>query len=486
MAVSLCMIVRNERANLAACLGSVEGLVDEIVVIDTGSTDGTQQIAMEHGASVYDFPWCDDFSAARNESIRYAKGDWIFWLDADDRVVPGMRTRLSSLFRDLPSTKAGYTMTVVSPGPDGQPMFEALHIRLFRNDAAIRWQYPVHEQIGLAIARAGGELCPSEVSIVHTGYLHAGHVSTKLERNLRLIDIGLMRSPLDRFLLSSRAATLVDLGRPAEALISLHFCEAAHSGLALPACVFALKGRAYALEGDLEAALESTRSGLSLHPRDAKLLFMEAEVLAAFGELDAAAACLRSQLIVGEEHQRFACADRTIAAFRVKHLLADLLLLSGSVAEAARQAREVVACRPSFGPAWLVLAEAALALDDTTTFERIRSRFHCSADAEIGRCFLDSLMLRRRGEYAEAMRLVLGVLSERPGATILAKVSAVILFESGERGTLVLEAIDSALRLEPCCPRLWALRRACARGTGITVRPDARGHSVVAAELTYV
>jgi tetratricopeptide (TPR) repeat protein len=84
--VSLCMIVKDEEANLPACLESVAGLVQEIVIVDTGSRDGTRQVADRFGARVFDFPWVDSFAAARNESLRHATGDWILWLDADDRL----------------------------------------------------------------------------------------------------------------------------------------------------------------------------------------------------------------------------------------------------------------------------------------------------------------------------------------------------------------------------------------------------------------
>src|SRR3979411_386218 len=92
--VSLCMIVKNEAANLPACLASIQGLPPEIVVVDTGSTDHTRDIALQFGAKVYDFPWVDSFAAARNESLKHATGDWIFWLDADDRLDNDNRCKL--------------------------------------------------------------------------------------------------------------------------------------------------------------------------------------------------------------------------------------------------------------------------------------------------------------------------------------------------------------------------------------------------------
>src|SRR5207249_9840407 len=76
--VSLCMIVKNEEDNLPACLASAAGLFHEVIVVDTGSTDRTREIAAACGARVFDFPWVDSFAAARNESLRHATGDWAF------------------------------------------------------------------------------------------------------------------------------------------------------------------------------------------------------------------------------------------------------------------------------------------------------------------------------------------------------------------------------------------------------------------------
>ncbi len=96
--VSLTMIVRDEEQNLPACLESVTGLFDELVLVDTGSTDRTVEIARSFGAKVFNFPWVGDFAAARNAALSHASGDYAFWLDADDRVEPEERDRLRLLF----------------------------------------------------------------------------------------------------------------------------------------------------------------------------------------------------------------------------------------------------------------------------------------------------------------------------------------------------------------------------------------------------
>ena len=111
---SLCMIVRDEEQDLAECLESVADLIDEIVVVDTGSTDRTCEVARRFGSRVFDFPWVDSFAAARNESLRHATGDWIFWLDADERLTDANRTKLQRLFAGLGQENKAYGMRLVS------------------------------------------------------------------------------------------------------------------------------------------------------------------------------------------------------------------------------------------------------------------------------------------------------------------------------------------------------------------------------------
>ena len=132
--VSLTMIVRNEENNLPHCLTSARGLFDEIVVVDTGSTDRTKDIAVEFGAKVIDFVWIDDFAAARNMSLAHATGDYAFWLDADDVLDPPQREKLKTLIDGLRTgDDAAYVVRCLcdpsSDGNGGETVVD--HIRLF-------------------------------------------------------------------------------------------------------------------------------------------------------------------------------------------------------------------------------------------------------------------------------------------------------------------------------------------------------------------
>ena len=95
--ISLCMIVKNEEEVLGRCLDSAAGLVDEVVIVDTGSTDGTKGVALSYTDRVYDFPWTDDFAAARNFAFSKGRMDYLMWLDADDVLLPEDRAAFLTL-----------------------------------------------------------------------------------------------------------------------------------------------------------------------------------------------------------------------------------------------------------------------------------------------------------------------------------------------------------------------------------------------------
>jgi tetratricopeptide (TPR) repeat protein len=453
------MIVRDEAAHLADCLDSVRGLCDEVVVVDTGSRDTTADIARQRGAKVFSSPWTDDFAAARNASIAHAKGDWIFWLDADDRVIADTLPQLARLFRGLPEGDVGYLMRVLSPGPDGGPMFDTWHVRLFPNKPHIRWEGRVHEQIGGPVQRAGGTLSTTDISILHTGYRSPSSVTAKLTRNLRILDAELATAPLNATLLTSRAATLVDLGRPTEALVSLHLCAVAYGQSDMPPHLGALFGRTNAMLGDLTEALECVRSSLLRHPCDSKLLFMEAELLGALGDYEGAEASIRGQMLVGEEYEPFACADRTIAGFRARHFLCQLLLFLGRYQEAEAQAQLVIRARPSYAPAWLSLAESLFAQGRFAQAEFIKRKFQASPGLRAGEDAFVTLSHYARRAYLAGLSVAEQALAAHPSAPALLRARMRCLAGVDARPGDLDAAVHAALEADPTCLWAWALRR---------------------------
>ena len=223
--ISLCMIVKDEESHLPACLGCVADLVGEIIVVDTGSTDNTRDVARQCGAQVHEFSWCDDFAAARNQSLHHATGDWIFWLDADDRIDAANHLRLRSLFANLPDENVAYLMRYVALD-DGAPGRTSAvdHAKLFRNLPPIRWEYRVHEQILPAVTRLGGRIKTTDVVIHHLGYQDADEVRRKLERNRRLLELDAAAHPDHPVIVFNLGRTYLRLGRVAEAVPLLTRC----------------------------------------------------------------------------------------------------------------------------------------------------------------------------------------------------------------------------------------------------------------------
>ena len=185
--LSVCMIVKNEADKLPLILGDIRGVADEIIVVDTGSTDGTREIARSAGARVFEFPWCDDFSAARNYSLDQATGDMVLWLDADDRISPEAREALKSQKSRL--ERKIYLCLVKNTYGSA-----FLQIRIFPNDQRLRFKGRVHEAIfdmhgyeQVLFDSLSAALHQAFV-ITHTGYEHSEVRQAKLLRNLDLLE----------------------------------------------------------------------------------------------------------------------------------------------------------------------------------------------------------------------------------------------------------------------------------------------------------
>ncbi len=188
--ISACVIVRNEEKNLPCWLKCMSALADELVIVDTGSTDKTVEIARQSGAKVYSFLWINDFAAARNYAIEQASGKWIFFLDADEywekKDFPVIRRTLQQF--DKQEHVIGFVCRLVNIDKDNGNKFlnENLHIRIFRNLPQLRYVGAVHEQL---VYKGTGKkemtLLPDAV-IYHTGYSASTDIS-KAQRNLDIM-----------------------------------------------------------------------------------------------------------------------------------------------------------------------------------------------------------------------------------------------------------------------------------------------------------
>lgn len=197
--ISLCMIVKNEEKLLPACLESVKDIVDEMVIVDTGSTDRTAQIAKDFGAEVYHFEWIDDFSAARNYSLDKATGDWILWLDADETVS---EINIEEVKSKLESNKLAYEVQIRNHSHENRAPFIHKSLRMFRNYKSIRFMNKIHEQPSIeGKAIPYYELSNMPLTINHVGYREdIVNEKGKKSRNFEILQRELKRKPDDLFL----------------------------------------------------------------------------------------------------------------------------------------------------------------------------------------------------------------------------------------------------------------------------------------------
>lgn len=207
--ISLCMIVKNEEEALPRCLASVQDAVDEIIIVDTGSTDRTVEIARSYGADVYEYLWQDDFSAARNFAFTKGSGDYLFWLDADDVLEEEDAAKLVSLKNEITLEYDSITMDyVLSVSDTGQPLQQLKRNRLVRRDRGFQWIGFVHEYLAVH-----GRILHSDIAVIHK------KTREYSERNLNLYiqhkEAGKAFSARDQYYFANE---LLDNGRYEEAV----------------------------------------------------------------------------------------------------------------------------------------------------------------------------------------------------------------------------------------------------------------------------
>ena len=205
MYISQCLIVKNEEENIEHCLGHLKSVVNEQIVVDTGSTDRTVEIAEKMGAKVFHFNWVDDFSAARNYAIGKAKGDWIIFLDCDEYFSEDSVLRLKRYMKIWVKDKNvdGIMCKMFNIDKNNNPIGIVNNIspRIFKNKKYLRYKNRIHEALN-NLCRSKGKLtigdAGNDIVIYHTGY-DKGVVEekSKIERNIHMIKSSIDESPGD-------------------------------------------------------------------------------------------------------------------------------------------------------------------------------------------------------------------------------------------------------------------------------------------------
>lgn len=188
MTISLCMIVKNEEEVLENCLESIVGIVDEIIIVDTGSTDGTIDIAKKYTDSLYHFEWIDDFSAARNYAFSLATKEYILWLDADDVLLVEDYEKLKEVKQSLSVDVDVVSMYYhIAFDEAGNPTFKYRRNRLVKRERDFKWHGVVHEYLAVS-----GKCIDADIAITHEKSKKA-IVTGDNQRNLKIYEKKLQR-----------------------------------------------------------------------------------------------------------------------------------------------------------------------------------------------------------------------------------------------------------------------------------------------------
>jgi tetratricopeptide (TPR) repeat protein len=435
---------------LPACLESVAGLFDDIVVLDTGSTDRTKEIAAQLGARVADFPWVDDFAAARNECLKHARGAWIFWMDADDRLDAENREKLGVLLGGLKDENVAFVMKCrcLAEADTGSATVVD-HVRLFRNHPDIRWHYRVHEQILPALRRLGTTVRWTDVVIDHVGYVDSELRGRKRERDLRLLRLEDAEHPDDPFTLFNLGSIYHEQGQPGQALPFLHrSLERSQPGDSIVRKLYALIAQCQRRLGRAGEGLAACQAGRVHYQDDVELLFQEALARREEGDPAGAEACLL-RLLTTRERDHFASVDAGLAGHKARHNLAVLYHEQGRTAEAEAQWRAALAENEEFTPAWLGLADLCLAQGRLDEVTRILGRLEKRAPDGPEMLILWARLHMGRTDFDSAVGLLEEALDANPRQLPFWILLSHALLQEGKDWPGAERALQTVLKLDP-------------------------------------
>lgn len=362
--ISLCMIVKDEERVLADCLKSAAPFFNQIVVVDTGSTDRTKQIATDAGAELHQMEWPDSFSVARNESLRHATGKWIFWMDADDTLPLSSGMALLECALTAPKEVTAFVVPVqfLDEGSGGGTRVD--HIKLFRNGLGIQFEGRIHEQNLGSINSLGGKIVRSSAYVLHSGYDTSEEgQARKRVRDEKLLKMDLAERPDHPFVLFNLGMTAHYTKDHREAVKwlerSIEKAQPVESHLRKAYALLAVSKRELGLDGE---ALSILLRGLEVVGEDAELSFQAGLLLTEMKRY--AEARKFYEAIQPDISGHFSSVDIAILGFKRFHNLGVVCSLMGDYEAAKGWWHEAIESSPAFLPSAFALFDAAVEKHD--------------------------------------------------------------------------------------------------------------------------
>ncbi len=285
--LTLSMIVKNEEKYLRECLESVKDIADEIIIVDTGSTDKSIEIANDFNAKVFHFKWINDFSAARNFALSKSIGDWILYLDADERLSEKSIIELKKVTAS--SNKIGVKCLVNSIDSLRNNSQMMKYIRLFNNNSNTKFTGKAHEQIEESLLHNNYKIIDSNIEIIHLGYdVPEDKLKEKANRNLTLLleDYSRQKTSYLAYQIANSYSVLGDQNKK-----NIYYAEALNDsslGKELRSICFINLAESEMLNGNLEKAKKFIDEGLLENRVHAILNLIATQVYGKFEEYESA------------------------------------------------------------------------------------------------------------------------------------------------------------------------------------------------------
>jgi len=476
--VSLCMIVKNEERFLAECLESVKDCVDEICIVDTGSTDRTVEIARSYGAKIEFREWRNDFSWARNESLAMATKRWILVLDGDEELTPESVPLVRAL-RTTPAGLAAVYINIVNIVNDTMGVGSMSHrlVRVFPTNPRLRYINVIHESLALIDGSMAAVLSP--IAILHKGYTEEMlSAREKDARNKPLLARAYEENGDDPFALFNFGNSMIANG---EYDIGIEVLERM---LAMPGTpkmyyplAYIMLGQAFLLgKHDYDRALATLDEGIERFPRDAGLVFQRGQALARMKRWDEAREAYDKTLTMRDGMVSSVMTDEEIFEWKAYCALATMYERQGDLEQAVEWIQKAVTNKPQSVPLLRVLGQLNEGVgryyDAELAFRKV-----AEFDPTNGPVHLMNFLLRR-GRFAQAIAMVESLGNEAYNeATIVqlnvAAARAMIEQKAGDP----LPYIEAALRRAPGCGPALAMYEEI-----LTARNDLAGLAKLHAE----
>lgn len=283
--LSLCMIVKDEADWIQRCLTSINHVVDEIIIVDTGSSDDTVDICKSHGAKVFPFTWNGSFSDARNYSLQKAEGDWILWLDADEEV----NRKDAKILRDImyfddADVYSIHLINYYGTQINEHEVLEIEHPRVFRNHKGYRFINRIHETLNVNSTMLANRIRRVPIKVYHYGYIDAVvEKKQKALRNLSMLKKELNENPSDPWLHYHMASEYYRLKMYPESFehVNRSIVLFITQGFNPPGLIYKLKYSILISTGSFKGAWPSIEKAILLYPNYVDLHFYKGIILLA-------------------------------------------------------------------------------------------------------------------------------------------------------------------------------------------------------------